>query len=392
MKLSNPFKQRKPEQTISEESHFPADMVWIGVGNAGMKLLDKVCLLDKESGLHEIYPIGIRTSKFDCESPKNIEEDQIIFLGEERDRRLIKGTGGDQNLARDIFLRKKDNVLERIGQQAIEHAPFFLLGSLAGGTGGGGIPVLSRILKSNFPDSPVFVVGILPDPHEGSVYQANASRSLHFLEEYDALILLENYTIRDASIEEGYDLLNDGFARTLYSLFAARPEEYALDPQKILNLLKKFGKEGICLIHRNVSEEVTFEEPKTDEEREVLKSDIISSLKSNLSYYPEEVLKSAKGGVYHVRSNRSFLFHDLVSLLSSTFENILSADGTHVIPGFWKSQDYSIEVVTMLVGIDPLEYGSLRRISGKWKILYGNNDIEKKKGLLDMNRRFKSSQ
>lgn len=377
MTLLNALKRKKAEQTENERNFHLADMIWIGVGNAGMKLLDKVCSLDIESNLHEIYPIGIRTSKFDCQSPKSIEQDQIIDLGEEKERRLVKGTGGDQSLAQKIFFKKKDVILERIGQSIIESAPLFLLGSLAGGTGGGGIPVLVKLLKKNFPDNPVFIAGILPETHEGSTLQANASRSLLFLEEYDALILFENRTIRSATIEEGFDLLNDEFAKTLYSLFAVRPEEYALNPQKMLNLLKRFGKEGFCLTHHYVSEEIMLEEPNTDEEREVLKSDMIRLLKLNLSHYPREVLGSARGGAYHIGSNRSFLLHDLVSLLSTIFEDILSEDGALVAPGFWKSQDYLIEIVTMLLGVDPSKYQSVRRINGKWKILYEENNIKR---------------
>ncbi|MBU7029233.1 MAG: hypothetical protein HXS48_20015 [Theionarchaea archaeon] len=382
MTLLNALKGKKPEQIENERNRHLADMVWIGVGNAGMKLLDKVCSLDIESNLHEIYPIGIRTSKFDCQSPKNIEQDQIIDLGEEKERRLAKGTGGDQSLAQKIFLKKKDVFLERIGQSTIESAPLFLLGSLAGGTAGGGIPVLAKLLKKNFPNNPVLIAGILPDPHEGSTLQANASRSLLFLEEYDALILFENRAIRSATIEEGFDILNDEFAETLYSLFAVRPEEYALNTQKMLNLTKRFGKEGICLTHRCVSEEIMLEEPKTDEEREVLKSDMVRLLKLNLSHYPEEVLRSARGGAYHIGSNRNFLLHDLVSLLSTTVEDLLGGNGALVVPGFWRSQDYLIEIVTTLVGVDSSKYEFAKRINGKWKILYEEDEIENSRGEL----------
>jgi len=125
MKLPNPLKQKEPETIENGEDTYPTDMIWIGIGNAGMKLLDKICFLDTESDLNEIYPIGIRTSVFDCQSPKNLEDDQIIDLGEE-ERRLVKGTGRNQSLAQQIFLKKKENILERIGQLTSEDAPFYL--------------------------------------------------------------------------------------------------------------------------------------------------------------------------------------------------------------------------------------------------------------------------
>ena len=293
MKLPNLPKRKKSKKPENGRKTNPANMTWIGIGNAGIKFLDKLCFLDKKSNLDEIYPMGIRTSKFDCQSPRYIEKDHIIDLGEE-ERRFIKGTGGNQSFAQQMFLEKKENILERISQSTVEDTQFFLLGSLAGGTGGGGIPVLTRLLKKNFPDNPIFVGGILPDLQEGSKFQANASRSLHLLEQYNALILFENRTVRGATIEEGFNLLNTEFARALYPLFAARPEEYALNPQETLDLIERAGKQGICLTHRHATEGMRLARPKTDQEKEALKSDILHLFNLNLSYYPEEILRLAR--------------------------------------------------------------------------------------------------
>jgi hypothetical protein len=376
MKLPNLLKRKRIEQDESERRTYFADMISIGVGNAGIKLLDKICSIDSENSPNEIYPIGIRTSLLDCQSPRNIGEDQIIFIGEEKERRLVKGTGGNQSLAQELFLQKKEGILEKISELTTENTLFLLLGSLAGGTGGGGIPVLSRLLKKNFPDNPVLVAGILPDRHEGLLFQANASRSLLFLEEHDALILFENRAIRSAAIEEGFDLLNNEFARSLYLFFATSAEEYALNSQQILNLIKRIGGEAVCLTYRHVTEEIESEEPKTDEERETLKSDMIRLLMLNLSHYPGDILGSARGGAYYIGSSRSFFLHDLMGLLSTTFEDLLGGNGAHVVPGFWKSQDYSLEIVTMLVGVDPSKYEAVRRVSEKWKVIYGESEIE----------------
>jgi len=385
MELPNLLGQERTKEIEDERNTYPANMIWIGIGNAGMKLLDKVCSLDTEDNLYEICPIGIRASKFDCQSPRNIEKDQITDLGERRERKLIKGTGGNQSLAQEMFLKEKENILEKIDQSVNKNTLFLLLGSLAGGTGGGGIPVLNKLLKRNFPENPLLVAGILPGSNEGSMFQANASRSLLLLEGYDALILLENRSIRSATIEEGFDLLNDEFARTLYSLFAVRPEEYSLNPQEMLNLIEKFGKRGICLVHRHVSGKIKLKKPKTEMEKEVLKSDIISLLRLNLSYYPEEVLESAKGGAYHIGSNRSFLLHDLMSLLNIAFKDLLSSNQVYIAPGFWDNRHHYIEIVTMLLGIDPPKYKALRRIKEEWKILYEDDDIEKeRKELLEI--------
>jgi hypothetical protein len=387
MKLPSFLTRNKGKETENEEENEeetgPPDMIWIGIGNAGMKLLDKVYSLNIKNGLHEIHPIGIKTSTFDCPSPVNIEENQVIKLGDEKNKRLIKGTGGDQKLAQEIFFEEKEKILERISKFSTEHIPFFLLGALGGGTGGGGIPVLNRLIRENFAENPVYIIGRLPDSHEGSTLQANASRSLHLLEKYDALILFENRTIRNVTIEEGYNILNDEFAKALSLLFSARPEEYALNQQEMKILLRKYGKEGICLAHYSLFEEVALEKVESDQEKEVLKSDMIRLLKLNLSFYPKTVFKSAKGGAYHIGSNMGFLLHDLVGLLNTTFENILGKDEVHLIGGFLKNEDYSIEMVTMLVGVDQLEYGPVKRISEKWKVLYEEDDIKKDKDIVN---------
>ncbi|MEF8756990.1 MAG: tubulin/FtsZ family protein, partial [Halobacteriales archaeon] len=172
-----------------------------------------------------------------------------VLVGQ--DRVKGHGVGGDNELGAEIMQDDADEVMDALDDRITAKAEaIVLIAALGGGTGSGGAPVLARALGRVY-SVPVYTLGVLPGRDEGSLYQANAGRSLKtVVRESDATILVDNDAWQESgeSVAAAYDQINDAIARRFGLLLAAGevdPEddvaESIVDSSEIINTLRSGG-------------------------------------------------------------------------------------------------------------------------------------------------------
>ncbi|MBP1985579.1 tubulin/FtsZ family protein [Halolamina salifodinae] len=193
--------------------------VLVGVGQAGGKVATALAEYDDEMGFRAIRDaLAINSAKADLQG---LPLDTVL-IGQD----VVKGhgVGGDNQLGAEVMQNDADEVLNELsGRIDSETEAIFIVAGLGGGTGSGGAPVLAKELERIY-DVPVYAIGILPGRDEGSLYQANAGRSLKTLaREADSTILIDNDAWRETgdSVAEGMATINERIARRIGLLLAA---------------------------------------------------------------------------------------------------------------------------------------------------------------------------
>ena len=218
--------------------------VLIGVGQAGGKLTRELVEYDERMEFGAIRgAVGVNTASADLRGLPF----ETVLVGQ--DRVNGQGVGGDNELGAEVMTSDAREVLSALeGQIAAGAESIFVVAGLGGGTGSGGAPVLARELARIY-DIPVYGLGILPGRNEGSMYQANAGRSLKtFAREADALLLVDNDAFRSAgeSVTEGFDSINREIAKRVGLLLASGETvegvaESVVDSSEIINTLRDGG-------------------------------------------------------------------------------------------------------------------------------------------------------
>ena len=221
-------------------------VVLIGVGQAGGKITQRLAEYDYDMGFGAVQgAIAVNTAKTDLQG---LDIDTML-IG--RDRVKGHGVGGDNELGAEIMQDEATEVMDGLDERLSTDAEaVVIVAGLGGGTGSGGAPALSRELNRIY-DIPIYVLGILPGRDEGSIYQANAGRSLKTVaREADSLLLVDNDAWHSAgeSMEEGYAEINDHIAQRVGLLFASGEieavdeiAESVVDSSEIINTLRPGG-------------------------------------------------------------------------------------------------------------------------------------------------------
>ncbi|WP_181685924.1 tubulin/FtsZ family protein [Halorhabdus salina] len=219
-------------------------VVLIGLGQAGGKVTEALATHDYERGFDAVQgALAVNTAKTDLQA-LDIE---TMVIGQ--DRVKGHGVGGDNELGAEIMQAEATEVLDGLGGRITSRAEaIMVVAGLGGGTGSGGAPVLAKELKRIY-DVPVYVLGILPGRSEGSIYQANAGRSLKTVaREADATLLVDNDAWHSAeeSVAEGFDTINDNIAQRIGLLLASGEivegvGESVVDSSEIINTLRPGG-------------------------------------------------------------------------------------------------------------------------------------------------------
>lgn len=193
--------------------------VLVGVGQAGGKVATALAEYDDAMGFRAVRDaLAVNSAKADLQG---LPLDTVL-IGQD----VVKGhgVGGDNQLGAEVMQNDADEVLNELGGRIdSETEAVFVVAGLGGGTGSGGAPVLAKELKRIY-DVPVYAIGILPGRDEGSLYQANAGRSLKTLaREADSTILIDNDAWRETgdSVAEGMASINERIARRIGLLLAA---------------------------------------------------------------------------------------------------------------------------------------------------------------------------
>lgn len=364
----------------------------IGVGRSGIQFLDAMKAVDIETGVNQIYPLVIPGSKFDYDLVDDLEirKDHVFRLWS-LDTIGYTGVGRDQHLAQQIVIKEGRRILTRIkGDIGIieRKAPVYaiiLVGSLAGGTGGGVIPVLAKMIKNNFPDRLLLIMGILPRKPEGRMAFVNASRSFDMImklrEALPAKYVDCVFIFGDDN--HGINTVSDSASRELGSTFSlfftSIHGSQTLDIRDKLLILEEEGKQGIGMISYT-KYHLGNPNPQTDMEIEAAKSQIIRIIDENLEEYPRCTVEAGRFGAYQIRCDEDNFPFDLIKLLNKCFKTRLAARDkrrTVLVRGeVWpKPGSDTIEIATMILGINPTKYEYLNRIMDMWKLWYTEKDL-----------------
>ncbi len=219
-------------------------VVLIGVGQAGGKITQVLAEFDHEMKFDAVQgAFAVNTAKADLHS---LSIDTAL-IGQ--DRVKGHGVGGDNELAAEIMQEEASEVMDALdGRISTSAEAVVIVAGLGGGTGSGGAPALARELRRVY-SIPVYVLGVLPGRDEGSLYQANAGRSLKtVVRESDATILIDNDAWRttDETIEEGFEHINQQIAQRVGLLLASGEVvegvgESVVDSSEIINTLRGGG-------------------------------------------------------------------------------------------------------------------------------------------------------
>jgi cell division GTPase FtsZ len=219
-------------------------VVLIGVGQAGGKITQALAEYDYEMGFDAVQgALAVNTAQADLQA---LDIDTLL-IG--RDRVKGHGVGGDNELGAQIMEEEATEVMNELDGRITSKAEgLMIVAGLGGGTGSGGAPMLARELNRIY-DIPVYVLGVLPGRNEGSIYQANAGRSLKtVVREADSTILIDNdaWHATDESVEEGFDTINQNIAQRVGLLLAAGEvvdgdAESVVDSSEVINTLRPGG-------------------------------------------------------------------------------------------------------------------------------------------------------
>ena len=219
-------------------------VVLIGVGQAGGKVTQALAEFDYEMGFDAVTgAFAVNTAKADLQE---VDLDTML-VGQSR----VKGhgVGGDNELGAEIMQAEATEVMDELDQRITSKVEgVMIVAGLGGGTGSGGAPALAKELRRIY-DVPIYVLGILPGRDEGSIYQANAGRSLKtVIRESDSAILIDNDAWRESgeSVEEGFDHINEQIAQRIGLLLASGEAvdgvaESVVDSSEIINTLREGG-------------------------------------------------------------------------------------------------------------------------------------------------------
>jgi len=219
-------------------------VVLIGVGQAGGKITQALAEFDYNRGFGAVQgAFAVNTAEADLQ---NLEIDTML-IGQ--DRVKGHGVGGDNELGAEIMSDAATEVMDELGGRVTSEADgVFVVAGLGGGTGSGGAPMLTRELSRIY-EMPIYGLGVLPGRDEGSIYQANAGRSLKtFAREADSVLVLDNDAWHSSgeSVEEGFDTINSRIAERVGLLLAAGEivegvGESVVDSSEIINTLRDSG-------------------------------------------------------------------------------------------------------------------------------------------------------
>lgn len=219
-------------------------VVLIGVGQAGGKVTQALAEFDQRMEFDAIRgAVAVNSAKTDLQS---LSLDTVL-IGQ--DRVKGHGVGGDNELGAEVMQADSIEVMDALdGRITAEADAIFIVAGLGGGTGSGGAPVLARELSRVY-SIPVYGLGVLPGRSEGSMYQANAGRSLKTLaREADSTILIDNDAWHSSgeSVGEAYDAINEAIAQRVGILLASGEAvegvgESVVDSSEVINTLRSGG-------------------------------------------------------------------------------------------------------------------------------------------------------
>lgn len=209
----------------------------IGCGQCGGRIADEFARINVKARIQRGIDIAtgviaVNTDVADLSGLYYIKRDYLhrVVIGGQKTSG--HGVGKINELGAEVAREDADKVFEAVVHhpQLAESDAFLLVGSSAGGTGSGAIPILTQQVKEHFPDKPVYDLLVLPFKHEEqteerTIYNSATSLKSAYLVA-DAIFLVDNqrYTKKSASLRGNISRINSMIVEPFYDLLCAGEE------------------------------------------------------------------------------------------------------------------------------------------------------------------------
>ncbi len=213
-------------------------LVVIGFGQCGSRIADEFARLNRRARSQrgiEIVPgvYAVNTDAADLSGLQTIKSDyqhRILIGGRKTGGH---GVGKINELGAEIAKEDADKVVDaiRAAPHFYESDAFLLIAGAAGGTGSGGIGILTQHIKDRYADKPVYNLLVLPFEHEETTEERTIYNSATCLKAVssvaDAVILVDNqrYVRKDSSLKSNIAKINAMIAEPFYNLLCAGEEK-----------------------------------------------------------------------------------------------------------------------------------------------------------------------
>jgi len=209
----------------------------IGCGQCGGRIADEFARLNVKAHVQRGIDIATNTLAVNTDIA---DLSGLSFIKRNYQHRIViggqktsgHGVGKINELGAEVAREDGDKVLEavRASPKFAETDAFLIVGSAAGGTGSGAIPVLTQHLKECYPGKPVYNLIVLPFNHEERTEErtlyntATCLKSVYLVA--DAIFLIDNqrYIMKHLSLRNNIAKINSLVVESFYNLLCAGEE------------------------------------------------------------------------------------------------------------------------------------------------------------------------
>jgi len=367
----------------------------IGCGQCGGRIADEFARLNRRARIQRgigiiTNVIAVNTDIADLTGLSFIKPDpqHRILIGDQKTGG--HGVGKINELGAEIAREDSDKILE--GIRTTEHFndtdAFLLIGSAAGGTGSGALPVLAQYVKELYTEKPLYNLIVLPFRHEEKVEErtiyntATCLKSAYLVA--DAVFLVDNqrYLKKDFSIQDNLSKINARIVEPFYNTLCAGEEKKPkyigakiLDAGDIIQTLSGwtiigYGESEIPLL-KFPFKGVNFREKREEDQRanEAMNGAISElSLKCN----PSDAMRA----LYLICGPPEEMYVNVINEIGSSLKRIAPE-------AIIRSGDYPREKRSMYVSLILSEFTSIPKVMDYFTkaIQYMSSHKRKREGL-----------
>ncbi len=209
----------------------------IGCGQCGGRVADEFARINARARVQRGIDIvsnviSVNTDIADLSGLSFIRPDQQhrVLIGAQKTGG--HGVGKINELGAEIAREDGDKVSEAVKNTKRFHETdaFVIIASAAGGTGSGGIPVVTQYIKERYPEKPIYNLIVLPFRHEEKVEERTIYNTATCLKSSylvaDAVFLIDNqrYIAKNSSMKNNLAKINSQVVSPFYNLLCAGEE------------------------------------------------------------------------------------------------------------------------------------------------------------------------
>ncbi|MFC2008252.1 tubulin/FtsZ family protein [Chloroflexota bacterium] len=213
-------------------------LVVIGFGQCGGRIADEFARLNKRARAQrgiEICPgvFAVNTDAADLSGLQTIPADyqhRVLVGGRKTGGH---GVGKINELGAEVISEDADKIVDaiRTARRFYEADAFLLIAGGAGGTGSGGVAIITQHIKDRYGDKPVYNLIALPFEHEEKTEERTVYNTAVCLKSVsavaDAVFLVDNqrYVRKDFSLKNNIAKINSLIAEPFYNVLCAGEEK-----------------------------------------------------------------------------------------------------------------------------------------------------------------------